>query len=407
MLAPSAVKGVLHVYDKLGTDGSTMHGGARLLMWALPRLLQHGYHAELVCLRSSDAAGRAVEAASVKVHYLGRGRFNPLIVFDLLRLIRENEVRVLHAHGYASSNFGRIAARLAGIPIAVHEHFIDPAMPWFQRVADWLLSSYTTVGVGVSTAVAKFMEHDRLFPTRRLLVLSGGVPLSDFHRRDATVVRRLRENFGFDASMPVVGAVGRLATVKGHSVLLDAWPTVLARHPSAKLILLGDGPERKALEMQAAAAGVADSVIFAGFREDVADMLSLFSVFCMPSYSEGLPLALIEAMAVRIPVVASAVGGMQELLTSEKDSLLVPPGQSVPLGIAINRVLGDARLADDLIAGAAHTAARLDIAPFVSSLAQLYDALSREAPQRARRRDWRAFSWTDGWLPARQLRAAK
>lgn len=383
---------VLHVYDKLSVDGSTIHGGARLLMWTLPRLAAHGYEAQLVSLRERDSAGERLEAAGVKMHYLAKQKFNPAIVFDLVRLIRSERARVLHVHGYASSNFGRLAAFLTGIPVIIHEHFIDSEMPWYQQLADRILSQWTTVGIGVSKAVSQSMKQRRHMPANRVLTLTSGVPFEDFRRRQEDELVALRREFQIDPSQMVVGCIGRLATVKGHNILIKGWSKIIAACPKAVLLIVGDGPERASLERLVQECGVQGSVKLVGHRDDVADCLSLFQLFCMPSFSEGFPMALIEAMAVRIPIVASNVGGIAELLTSEKDALLVPSGDSGLLAAAVVRVLSDSALADRLVVEATRTADSLNIDAFVSSLAHLYDKFST-LPRARARADWTGFNW--------------
>jgi glycosyltransferase involved in cell wall biosynthesis len=142
----------------------------------------------------------------------------------------------------------------------------------------------------------------------------------------------------------VVGTVARLQPVKDQASLLAAFARVAAELPNAKLVLVGDGPVRAALESQSASPALAGRVIFLGRRSDIPDILPTFDVFALPSLSEGLPLTLLEAMAAGLPCVATAVGAMPEAIVAERTGLLVPVGDVAALADTLLRLLRDPNL---------------------------------------------------------------
>jgi glycosyltransferase involved in cell wall biosynthesis len=142
----------------------------------------------------------------------------------------------------------------------------------------------------------------------------------------------------------VVGTVGRLVERKGHHDLLDAWPDVLAAHPNAELVLVGDGPERDALETHATRLGVTDSIHLLGRRDDVPELLALFDSFVFPSHYEGLPGALLEAMCSGLPIVTTPVDGCSELISHGEHGVHVPPHDAVALGRAVIELLHNPEL---------------------------------------------------------------
>jgi glycosyltransferase involved in cell wall biosynthesis len=151
---------------------------------------------------------------------------------------------------------------------------------------------------------------------------------------------------------PVVGTVGRLLERKGHHDLLRAWPSVLERHPDAALVLVGDGPERKSLQQRAEELGITDSVHLLGTREDVPELLALFDCFVFPSHFEGLPGALLEAMAAELPIVTTPVDGCSELVRDGEHGVHVPPHDPERLGVAVAELLEERERAAALGAAA-------------------------------------------------------
>ena len=208
-------------------------------------------------------------------------------------------------------------------------------------------------------------------PEDRVSVVNNGRDLSRFgHDPPAGS----RASLGIPEDAPVVGTVGRLIARKGHDELLDAWTTVREDVPDAHLLIVGDGPERSALEAQAAQLDIETSVHFAGIRDDVPDCLAAMDVFVFPSHYEGLPGALLEAMAAGLPCVATPVDGNSELLAAYESGLFFDPGDSEAMASALRLVLTHPDLANDLGA-AAHERARegFDVTSMVAGFEAVYD----------------------------------
>ncbi len=134
---------ILYVADKLSFGGSSIHGVTRLFSWWIPRFDKSRYNVSLCSFRKRDKAGEYLEKKNIKVMYLGRGKFDPLTLMDLIKIIKDNEINILHLHGYGSTTFGRIAAILTGIPCIVHEHMYDNGIPFYQKWVDYFLARVT------------------------------------------------------------------------------------------------------------------------------------------------------------------------------------------------------------------------------------------------------------------------
>ncbi|GAA0668953.1 glycosyltransferase [Natronoarchaeum mannanilyticum] len=184
----------------------------------------------------------------------------------------------------------------------------------------------------------------------------------------------LYESLSLDQDCPIVGTVSRLVERKGHYDLLDAWPAVLNTHSEAQLLLVGDGPERDALERYAEERGCSKSVIFAGQRDDIPALLDAMDVFVFPSHYEGLPGALLEAMCAGLPIVTTPVDGCSELVDDEKHGIHVPSQNSSALGKAVRELLDNEDRASTLgIAAQQRARNNYSINVMVDSFEALYE----------------------------------
>jgi len=369
---------VLHVCDKFGVAGSSIHGVSRLFSWWFPRYDPARFTVSLCGLKRPEPASRLLEDQGIPVRHLGRGRFDPRILGDLVSVAREKRAAILHVHGYAAADFGRIAARRVGAGLVLHEHFADPRMPAYQGLADRLLSRFTDRAIAVSGSTRDFLVRQRHVPASRVRLIWNGAPLAEFAPVAAEVALATRRELGLPAAAPVVGSIGRLSEQKGHRYLLDAAARVLALRKDARFLIVGDGDQMEPLRRQAHALGIASSVVFAGHRTDVRALLGALDVFCISSTYEGTPLALFEAMAAGKAIVSTAVDGCREVLEDGGTGLLVPPRDPDALSVALRRCLDDAELRASLARRARESSARYDIDACVAQMQDLYDEILAE-----------------------------
>ncbi len=301
---------VLHVCDKFGVRGSSIHGVSRLFSWWFPRY-------DRLALRGVPLRPQAPRAGHAVARRAGHPRPPPRP--RALRPAHRRRprgprpgargARILHVHGYAAADFGRLAARAVGAKLVLHEHFADPRMPAYQALADRLLRRRTDGAIAVSRSTREFLVNEALRPR--------GSRAAHLERRAARRVRsrapraraprpaRARDSATTPSSS---GTIGRLNAQKGHRFLVEAAARLLSRRAPARVLVVGDGDLMGDLRGQAAALGIADRVVFAGHRTDVPDLLGALDVFCISSLYEGTPLALFEAMAAGKAIV-STVGG--------------------------------------------------------------------------------------------------
>ena len=267
--------------------------------------------------------------------------------YDLVRLFRTERPDLVHAHMPISGFLARLAARVAGVPrvaYTCHGFLFNQQGSWLRRsagfVMEWIGGRFTDVFMTVSASEAR--DARRLGIFRGAEAVGNGRDPAVF-RPDPTARARIRAALGTPADRVVVVAVSRLVRVKGYPELAAA----MRELPDAELWVVGErldsdrGDDIRALLTDA---GLGDRLRLLGYRDDVAAVLAAADIFALPSYFEGLPMSVIEAMLTGLPVVASDIDGPREQVVPEVTGLLVPPREVAPLAAALRRLAGDPAL---------------------------------------------------------------
>jgi glycosyltransferase involved in cell wall biosynthesis len=268
-----------------------------------------------------------------------RSRFDPRGIRLVRDFLKQRQVSVLHCHGYKPDGYGWLAARR--LPVAristLHGWLrTDLNMRIYEALDRWVFLR----GFHRVIAVSERLRNEALHAGHggnRVLLVPNGLDLSRFPLRRGRTAGPLP----LDPQDEIIGTVARVCREKGHRHLLLAATHVLRERPRARFVFVGGGAEEPNIRQRAAELGVAHRVLFAGLRSDVPQVLPQFDAFVLPSLTEGLPIALLEAMAVGVPVVATSVGDVPRLVKDGETGLLVPPADSATLADAILRVLAD------------------------------------------------------------------
>lgn len=260
------------------------------------------------------------------------------VIADVIRVMRTRAVRLIHAHEFYMGMIGAVVSCLTGVPLIVTIHGKNYYPDRMRRRLIFRMTAMQASGfIMVSDELKQFVCSITGMPKRYVQVIHNGVELSQPSKVRAEV--NLRAQVGIDQNASIIGTVGALFPVKGQRYLIEAFRIVRMKKAKVHLVILGEGQERESLEQEAQRLGIGDSVHLLGFRTDVLAMLPQMDVFTLPSLSEGLPLALLEAMAAMRPVVVTRVGGMPELVEDGKTGLLVPPGDASALAASLLRFL--------------------------------------------------------------------
>ena len=353
-----------------------MHGVKRLFSWMIPRFDPDRFRVSLVSLRKKDLSEETLEQMGVDITYLERGKFDPLTLPALLNVIDRKQIDVLHLHGYGATTFGRMAGAIRRIPTILHEHANLTATPWFQKVADRALEPFTDIALAVSQSTADFVVGARQIDASKVKVVYLGVPLEEFSRpRSASEIASARREMGIADGEFAIGTVTRLHDSKGNSYLVDAAADVVRQRPAARFFLVGEGPLLDDLQAQAARLGLGERFVFAGFRRDVAATLSAFDLSVFPSLWEGTPITAFEALAMGKPIVSTDADGLLDILTPDRDALIVAKRDASALAARIIWAMDRPDERARLGAAARETGRRYDIDGFVRKMERLYQLL--------------------------------
>jgi glycosyltransferase involved in cell wall biosynthesis len=333
---------VVHIIKVAQVAGAESH-----LLTLLPGLRQQGFDAQLIVLVEPNkpmadylqaAQARGIPAQSMVIRRdLDFGLFG-----RLRRALRDLKPRVVHTHLQHADLYGMVAARLARVPVVItsrHNENIFRRRPHL-RLLNRQLWRLATAGIAISQSVARFALEVEGAPARKVHTVYYGLPHDPQRSAQRSGIRaEKRQALGLAADALVVGMACRLVQQKGVSVGLRAFRQIAAQFPTAHLVIVGDGPLRS--QLQTEAHPVKERVHFLGWRDDVADIMTAMDVFLMPSLWEGFGLAALEAMAQRLPVIASEVSSLPEIVAHQETGLLVPPQDMRALADALALLLAD------------------------------------------------------------------
>lgn len=271
------------------------------------------------------------------------------LVWRLSRAFKRDRLQVVHTHNQAAHFYGCLAARLARVPVVVttehSRHYIDGH--WRRRVEKRLLCAWSDRVVPVSDELERLcVERDQIVPAK-LCVIGNGVDTALFDRVTPGEVAEFRQRQKISPGDPVLGIVARLHPIKNHPLLLHAFGELLRDFPAARLLVVGDGEQRGALESLTAALGMQQRVSFLGSRRDVPVILKACDLKVLCSLSEGLPLSLLEAMAAQLPVVVTP-GANRSALVEDGINGMVVPETAAALADALGTLLSSPQRAGEL-----------------------------------------------------------
>jgi len=337
------------------------------------------WETRVCCIHSDGPIGREMRAAGHAVVTLGRtpGLRDPLAVLTLVREIRRFRPHIVQTLLLTGNLYGRLAALLSCVPVVVStEVNVQTGRKWRHLVVERALAHGTDAVVASAESVKREYVRDVGMPADRVEVVYSAV---DWDRLQTTASRAaLRRDWDLPTNVLVAGVIARLTEQKGLTYLLDAMAKMVTS-PELVVVIVGDGPLRSELELRASALGLGSRVRFLGARRDLGNLLSVMDIFVLPSLWEGLPLSLILAMGAGLPVVATSVAGIPEVVADGITGLLVPPANASALGAALGGLVEDAETRMRLGRAAQEfVRPRFSIARCVEAMTALYERLLQE-----------------------------
>jgi glycosyltransferase involved in cell wall biosynthesis len=349
---------ILRVIARLNMGGPALH-----VAYLTEGLTKRGYDTTLVS--GSHARGehsKAIVADAhgvqvVRIDELGR-EISPLrdllATIRLAKLIRRERPQILHTHTAKAGTVGRVAALLAGSrkpPIIVHTFhghvlrgYFGPLRSLFFRLLERRLAAGTTALIAVSPQVRDDLVALGVAPRERFVVIRLGIELDERVAPELNGRGESRRYLGIPGDRFAVGWIGRMTAVKRTDDVLIAFKRLRDGGVDAVLCMVGDGPDRLQLEQRAHELGVARNTVFLGYQEDVAPFYAAFDALVLPSGNEGTPVSVIEALAAELPVVATRVGGVPDVVRDGEDGFLVEAGATDDLADRLAQLAGDPAL---------------------------------------------------------------
>ncbi|MDE2584819.1 MAG: glycosyltransferase family 4 protein [Betaproteobacteria bacterium] len=358
----------------LHTEWSDGWGGQeRRIVAEMAGLQARGHRLWLATRPHAAIAAKAREAGIEVLTLPFSGKLDLGTILPLARLIRQERVDVVNTHSGIDSWVGAFAARLGGCHLVRTRHLNLPLHRRWYNFVHYLADRVVTCG--------ETMRHNLIdncgFPASQVASIPTGVDLSRFnpvHERT-----QVRWDLGLAPDTYVVLMVGVIRAVKRHEVALRAFARLRQEIPSAQLLLAGDGPMRGDMEALAARLGLGDSVRFLGHRDDVPDLMGAADCLLLTSRSEGVPQVLTQGLQCGLPVVATAVGGVPEVILAEQTGLLVAAEDIDGVAAALARIHGDSLLAARLVAaGRRHVAEHFSLEAMLDATEKLYADIQGE-----------------------------
>lgn len=343
---PTALK-ILHVVDSLEFGGLE-----RFVLDLATKQLTSGYEVTIFSILRTGGYVTDVVNAGIQVIQAGKSRSFDVSVLRQLRAASVGaRVDVVHAHNFTPNYYAATAILGSGSrrPTLVgtcHDMGARLSNRHLRRMYRWALRRTTRVSM-VSQGVCDQYMTTGLVDPRRATTIPNGVPVERFANSPA---RRAagRAALGLSGDGLVIGTVGRYVKLKNHQMLIGVVPELVRSFPDLQVVIVGYGELEDALRQQISDLGMQGHITLTGKRSDVADILPAFDVYCTPSLTEGLPIALLEACASSLAIVATAVGGNAEVISNGETGLLTRPGDPAGFRDALHRLLADATLRENV-----------------------------------------------------------
>lgn len=342
----------------------TWRGGEQQVLSLAIRLARRG-HENLIVARKGGALARRSKEAGIETHEISpMGEWDFLSALMLARRLKSSGVNVVHAHAPHATAFAAFCTRFSGLP-AISTRRVDFHLKK-SVLTRWKYARMSRV-IAISDAIKEILIEDGI-PPERIAVVRSGI---DFERLEK-LTPKPRSELGISSGEVLVGQLAALAPHKDQTTFLRAISFLKWRIPKLRAAIVGDGPLKSRLKTISKNLGIYDIVTFYGFREDALSYCKAFDYFCLSSKEEGLGTAIIDAMAMKIPVIATDAGGIPELVTNKKTGYLARVGNPSSLADAIEEAVNDSKYRGTIIENAYRKALEFNIDSTVAGMEAIY-----------------------------------
>lgn len=397
---------VLWAIDHVCYDGS-LHGGGRLYWNVLPRFDADRFRIVPCMLRADETIRKVFARSPIRVRILDKGKFDPTTLWTFLRLIREEDIHVMHLHCYGASTFGRLAGLLTGVPAMIHDYDTEVYFPYpvYLGVADRVLAPMTQAAIAASPMVREFLMRKRKIKGGRIQMMLHAMPPEKYAPVQPGRLRGVREGLGVHEHARIIGTVTKLGPQRGNEYLLQAAGEVLNLFPNTLFLLVYQPtyfhrlPNRqyvpvaraetasKVTELAALARklGIEHQVRFIEWPEGIDELVAACDLIVAPFLSERFSsVNLLEAMAMGKPIIATDMGEQREVIENGINGYLVSPGDVQELAGRIVQVLTHSEELDRMGHQSRAKSEQYHIDAYVQRLQHLYVELATNGANTSR-----------------------
>jgi len=358
---------ILHI-----ETGRHLYGGGLQVIWLLEGLSKLGYRNSLVCAHGSAISSKATSYATV--HQIPiHGEMDPRLLLSLLRIIRKERPQLIHVHSRRGADvWGGLAAKFLRTAAVVTRRVDNPEPPLLARLKYGLFARVITI----SEAILRVLTAEGISQNKLVCVPSAVDPRPYQHPCEK---EWFRKEFKLDAATRAIGVIAQLIPRKGHRDVIDAAPKILNAFPQARVLFFGQGPLRPHLQELSRRKGLADNIIFAGFRNDLERILPCLSAVVHPATMEGLGVSLLQAAAAGVPIIATNRGGIPEIVHHGENGYLLEPGDVNGITDAVVSLLKNQEKAAQFgRSGRNRVEARFSVASMVAGNISVYQQIPHQ-----------------------------
>lgn len=323
------------------------------------------------------------DGKNIETYVIDISRLSINEIRKLKQLIKDKRIDIVHSHDVKASIAGYLAAKAFKVPVVSHIHV---TYLWMKKlgplkIIDQYFRNKYTKSLACSEMVRDFyLEHNKKALQGKIEYLDNAFNFNEFNKIEPKDKESFKQQLGIDKDAYIYGYLGRLLEVKGADLMIDSFYDIQNKVDNSILLIVGDGPEREKLEAKVKEYGIENKVIFAGYQKNVYDYMNAFDCFILPSIREGLPIAVLEAMAMRKPVLSTPVAGLKKLMKNEFNGLVLRERSRKDLSEAMIKINEDKELSKNIAENAyKHLDENYNINTYVRKVERLYkDVLSGE-----------------------------